>query len=198
MSLFGRIFGDTKDGPDKVTRDAMSRQSDISGWIFGNSKPIAESLSGRYQNFLNGNLDVTGTPQFAAMKSAADAQFGRARDNIIANAAPGGALTSALADLETNRALGLTQGAGTIAENEMARAFGLGTNQTPVALQGYGSIANTGAYTSAARAQQQGQAMQGLGYGIGRSFGSGSKNQGTTASQGSDIGDITSGISYMS
>jgi hypothetical protein len=183
MSLFGKVFGDSKD--DKQGQNATARQTEIAQWIFENAKPVAESLSGRYKNFLDGNLDVTGTPQYAAMKSAADSQFGRARDNIIATSAPGGALTSALANLETNRALGLVQGAGTLAENEMSRAFGIGTNQVPVALQGYGNAAQTSAYRNAAASQQNSQAMQGIGYGAGRMFG-GQKDTSSTANLGGE------------
>ena len=112
-------------------------------------------------------FDVSRFPQYAALKNATEAQYGRARDATIGTTPSGGALSSALANLEGQRANTLVQGTGDIANQEMARAFALATGTTPVALSGLGSAAGSLSNLGAAQAQQQASALQGIGAGVG-------------------------------
>lgn len=112
-------------------------------------------------------FDVTTSPLYGAMKSAVEKQFSRARQNVLASTPRGGGLTSALANLEGARAGTLATGTGDLFEREMARAFALGTGQTPVALSGLGSAAGSLASIGAAQQAQQAQALQGIGVGVG-------------------------------
>lgn len=181
MSIFGSVFGDSKDG-SKVSRDAEARQSEIAGNIFQQAFPVMQLLSARSRNFLNGGADITKDPlyqmQYGTMKDNTEGQYGVAKDQLLASVPGGGALTSALAGLENNRAASLSSGATGIASDmfnqEMARAFALGTGQAPVAMGGYSNVANSAGMRSA----QSSQAMQGTGYALGRYMGSNTGSKG--------------------
>lgn len=126
-------------------------------------------------------FDVATLPQFASLKDAIDRQFNIAKNNVIATTSPGGAMTAALGNLEGTRAATKVSGIASLADQEMARAFALGTGTTPTALGGLGSAASALGNIGMAQAAQQAQAMSGLGYGIGSSMGrkgasSGAKN----------------------
>jgi len=191
MSLLGSVFGDAKDGPDKQTRNLGAQQEQQLGFLMGQTNPVFAGLSSRYQNFLNGGLDVTGMPQYAALKDSAEQQYGQAKDNLLSTVQPGGNLTNALAGLERGRASTMTQGVGDLANQEMARTFGFATGQTPVSLGGLNSAYNTAAYSSAAAGAQQGAANRQLGSAIGNylsrsNTSTGSKGSGSNASSALD------------
>lgn len=116
-------------------------------------------------------FDVTGTPTFAAYKNVADRSFQRARNNALSSIAPGGSLTSALVNLEGQRADNLTQGAGNIYDAELARAMTLATGQTGVAMGGLGQAANAQALNAQAAAQQSAGKSGALGTGLGAYMG---------------------------
>lgn len=114
---------------------------------------------------------VTNGPQFASLKDMIEKQYSRARESIIASTPQGGPLSSALARLEGQRASATAQGIGDLTERETSRAFALATGQTPVALGSLGSAAGSLGQIGAAQAAQQGQALQGIGTGIGLTAG---------------------------
>lgn len=167
MSLLGSVFGDAKDGPDKQTRALGAQQQQQLGFLMEQTNPVFSGLSNRYQNFLNGNLNVTGMPQYAALKDSVEQQYGQAKNNLLENIQPGGNLTNALSGLERGRASTMVQGVGDLSNQEMARAFGFATGQTPVALGGLNSAYNAASYNSAAAGAQQGAANRQLGSAIG-------------------------------
>jgi hypothetical protein len=161
----GRQPGGKKGGPaPNPSADALA---EISRRMFEQTDPLRTNLIGRSENFLNGGMDVTGTPQYLSMKNAADVQFQKARDNTIARTAAGGALTDALAGLESDRANFLTQGAGDIADTELNRAFGLATGLLPGAGQGLGQAAAIQAQQIQAQQAQQAAGKQAAGTGVG-------------------------------
>lgn len=125
-------------------------------------------------------FDVTGTPTFAAYKNVADRSFQRARDNAISNLPSGGGLSSALINLEGQRADNLTQGAGNIYDAELARAMTLATGQTGVAMGGLGQAASAQALNAQAAAQQSAGKSGALGTGLGAYMGQ--KKPATTGS----------------
>lgn len=155
-----------KKGPaaPNASADALA---EISRRMFEQTDPLRTNLIGRSENFLAGNGDVTNTPQYLAMKNAADIQFGRARDNTISRTASGGALVDALAGLESDRANSLIQGAGGIADDEMSRAFGLATGLLPTTTSGLGQAAGIQAQQLAAQQAQQAAGKQAAGTGAG-------------------------------
>lgn len=161
----GRAPGGKKGGPaPNPSADALAK---IATETYQQTQPIRTGLIDRSNAFLSGDLDVTNTPMFLGMKNAADSQFARARDNTIARTAPGGSLSSALADLEFGRANTLTQGAGQIAGDEISRAFGLATGSVPNSTSGLGQAANIQQQSIAAQQAQQAAGKQAAGQGAG-------------------------------
>lgn len=192
-SLGGLIFGRGKDVDATRSADKLSK---LSRQLFSESDPLRRQLLSRSENFLGGGLDVTQTPQYAALKGASDAQFGNARNNIIANSPAGGNILDALANMESQKAGYLSSGVGSIAENEMARAFALGTGQAPVALSGLGTAAGIQGQIGAAQSQQQSSALAGLGQGYGSYLGrnAGAKSGTNTSTKaGSQGGSAAAG-----
>ena len=61
---------------------------------------------------------LAGTPSFGAVKGAIETQFDNARQRAIDVGAPGGGLTSALGDIETDRARSTAEGLGKLGLNE--------------------------------------------------------------------------------
>jgi hypothetical protein len=107
------------------------------------------------------------------MKDQIESQYGNARTNIIGDTPAGGALTSALVDLERGRAGSLTQGAGTVAGIEADQAMALATGQTGTAVGAAGSAAAAQAQRAQAAAEQEAGLYGALGGGLGAFLGGG-------------------------
>lgn len=247
MSIFGKVFGDSKDSDPSAGAQQLA---DISRQLLSQTNPLRQSLIDRYSSFasaspapvtpmerlthqdlrsqlfnpdgtpITGNSregvmwdqkrsefenldrrlrlsdqmaanpqsgpDVTGSPQFASLKDAINRQFSIARDNVLASTPSGGALSRNLTNLEGQRAATTASGIGSLYENELSRALGLATGQTPTALGGLGTATGIAGQIQAAQAAQQGQALQGLGYGVGSAMGrKGTSNAGAKSSTGS-------------
>lgn len=132
----------------------------ISQSLFADTAPARTNLLNRSNAFLGGGLDVTASPMYGSLKSAVDSQFGRARDNTIANTAAGGGLVDALSNQETQRAQTMTQGIGQLAQSELDRATGLATGLLPIGTGGLGKASETQAQTNASLYQAQIQQQQ--------------------------------------
>ena len=124
----------------------------------------------RSENFLSAP-GSTESPSFLAFKESADQQFNQAKDNVIARTAPGGALTDALVDLESNRAGALSQGAGQAFDQDTARAMTLATGTTGQALGSLGQAGSTQAAMAQANAQQNAGKFGALGEAGGAAIG---------------------------
>lgn len=111
--------------------------------------------------------DVTATPTYAAFRDSTDRTFRQARESTTARLPGGGALLEALAGIEGQKASTLTQGAGQIYENELARALSLATGTAPTALGGLGQAALAQAQAAASEAQQSAAKAGGLGTAVG-------------------------------
>jgi len=154
---------DTSQG-DAAGQAALA-QTQMARQLFSQSAPARRSLFSDAEGFLEGGRDVTGLPEFAAAKGASEAQFGRARDNIIASTPTGGGLTAALAGLEGTRASNQTAFTGDLASREIDRATALATGGAVQGLQGQGSagflqsqLAGTEAMQNAGKSSGAGQA----------------------------------------
>lgn len=150
--------------PTNPNADALAK---IATDLYNKTDPIRTNLIGRSNDFLSGNLDVTKSPMFGSLKGALDTQFSRARDNTLARTPTGGALTSALAGLEGDRARTMTQGVGELAGDELNRAYGLATGLLPQTTAGLGTAAGIQAQMLAGQQAQSAQAKSGAGAGIG-------------------------------
>ena len=148
---------------NKSVDAAVQAQTDLAERIVSQSDPLREQLFGQSGDFLSGNFDVTGTPQFAAGKDVQEQQFQRARENVIAGTPEGGGLTAALTNLEGARASGLTSLTGQLAEAEQNRALQLGTFGAAQGAQGLASAGSTQAQLAAAESQANAGKAGGLG-----------------------------------
>lgn len=146
---------------------------EISKALYAETDPLRRAMLERSGAFVGGNLDVTQSPQYAALKRGAESQYDRARQNIISTTPTGGALTRALAQNEYAKAGALTQGAGNIASQEQQIAYGLATG-TPLSTSfgGLGSAAALQGQQAQAQAQQNAAAKGALGTGAGALLGS--------------------------
>ena len=143
----------SKKNPTPPRNPAADAQSRISQQLFAESTPIRRQLNTQSLDFLSGGRDVTSTPGFASLKDIIESQFGRAREATIGNTPTGGGLTSALTNLEGQRASSLVQGTAALNEQELNRALTLGTGLVPTAVGGLGQAGSTQAF-GAAQAQQ--------------------------------------------
>jgi hypothetical protein len=183
MSLFGKVFGDSKDADPG---EGANKLAWIAEQQLQQAQPIKNALIDRSKAFLGGGGDLYGTPSFQALKSASDTQFKTARNNVMSSLPQGGALLESLANLEGQKASNLTQGYGNLYENELSRAFALGTGGTPVAMNALGQAAGVSGQLAQAQSQQNQAMNQSLGYAAGSYLGSaygagGSKAAGSAA-----------------
>jgi hypothetical protein len=156
-----------KDEANEAAGQAAQAQTRLAEQLVGQTDPLRRGLISDANQFLRGGRDVTGLPEFAAAKGASEAQFGVARDNIIANTPEGGALISALSNLESDRAANQVAFTGDIASNEVNRALQLGTFG---AAQGSQGLSNAG-FIQAQRATAESQANAGKAQGLGEAAG---------------------------
>ena len=157
-------------GAPAVPAAVPMTQEGIAGQIFSETTPLRQGLIQRSADYLGGGIDSS--PQFSAFKSAAEPQFAAARQQIISDTPAGGALTSALTDLESNRARALTEGRGAIDEQELARAFSLATGSDASVMGAFGQSAAIRAQQEQAKAAEKNSIYQLIGSGAGAYLGS--------------------------
>ena len=150
----------SKKNPKPPPNPAADAQTRIAQQLFSESTPIRQELNTDALDFLRGGRDVTSTPAFASLKDMIESQFGRAREGVIGSTPTGGGLTSALTNLEGQRASGLVQGTAALTENELNRALTLGTGLVPTSVGGLGQAGSTQAF-AAAQAQSAGAQKKG-------------------------------------
>lgn len=148
---------------------AAGAQTRLAQQLIGETTPLRQNLISDAGQFVSGDRDVTGLPEFAAFKSGAEDQFGRARDAIIANTPEGGGLTAALAGLEGQRAGNQAAFTGGLAGNEIQRALQLATFGAAQGSQGLGSAG----FLQGQRAQAESQSNAGKAGGLGTALGTG-------------------------
>ena len=109
-------------GASNAADQAAIAQTRLAQQLVGEVTPLRQDLIGQAGEFVGGDRDVTGLPEFRSAKSASEAQFNRARDNIIGSTPTGGGLTAALAGLEGDRASNQVAFTGDIAGSALAQA----------------------------------------------------------------------------
>lgn len=156
-----------KSGPSKERKrikNAALLQAQLAEQLFEQTDPVRTALLGRASDFLDGGLDVTASPAYEFLQGQTATNFNRAKDNLIARTAPGGALVDALSDLEGQRAMTLSSGAAGLFDQELNRAMALGTGITGTSLGSLGMAgqtqANLAAMNAQADAQKTGSTMQ--------------------------------------
>ena len=166
-------MGDVKGGggAEKSARNLIRAQSSWAHELFGDTRGIRSGLFDRSEDFLGGGMDVRETPAYEALKLSADSGFNQAKDNLIARFAPGGGLIDAVTDLEAQRANTLTQGAGQIYDQEIARAIALGTGVTGQSLGALGNATQAQMGIAQSQAQQNAAGKGALGSAAGMYLG---------------------------
>ncbi len=160
-----KILADMLGGGDVQQSSAGNLLEQISAQYFNQTDPVRKQLIDRSNKFLTGNLDVTQSPVFGQLKLASDQQFSRARDNVLASMPSGGALSEALVGLEGEKASNMTNAIGSLANEELNRAFGFVNPQA--SMSGLGMAGQLQNQTAMDQSQQKGAAKQGVGQGVG-------------------------------
>jgi hypothetical protein len=162
-------MGKNDSGSD-ATEAAIRDQTKLARELSGETKPLRTGVNNQLIDFLRGG-DLTSSPEFQSMKAVGDAQFQRAQDSIISNTPEGGGLTSALTNLETQRALAETQAIGGLSAEKFNQAIQMGTFGAAQGTQGFGQAGMTASNLAAAQAQQSAGKSAGLGAAAGGYFG---------------------------
>lgn len=156
---------------DRSAGKAAQAQAQFAQQLIAQTNPVRQGVINDATGYLTGNRDVTGLPEYAAAKASGEAQYGRARDAIIANTPAGGALTSALTNLEGQRAQGFANLAGSLSSNEIDRALQLATFGASAGTQGLSSAGAISAQRAQAEASQNAAKASGLGQAAGAAAG---------------------------
>lgn len=109
------------------------------------------------------NLDPSVLPQFQVGKDIIEQQFGRARENIIGSTPMGGALTSALAGAERDRARSLGTLGATATQDQINQALQLATGSVGQVQSGLSAVQQAQAQAQAAESAKKGSAGQAAG-----------------------------------
>ena len=158
-----------EDSASNAAGQAARAQTQLAQQLIGETSPVRKGLINDANQFVSGGRDVTGLPEFAAYKGAAEGQYGRAKDSIIANTPEGGGLTAALAGLDATRAGSQAAFTGDLASNEVQRALQLATFGAASGQQGLSSAG----YLQSQRAQSEAATNAGKSQGLGTAAGVG-------------------------
>lgn len=151
---------------------AIDSQTRLAERLVNQSDPLREQLFQQSGDFLSGDFDVTGLPQFGASKNAIEQQFGRARDSILANTPEGGGLTEALVGADVGRAGANVDLISNLGAAEMNKALQLGTFGAAQGNAGFGGAGSTAAGMAQAESSRNAGKNQGLGSAAGGIAGS--------------------------
>lgn len=162
-----------------VYEQALAR---IANEMYDTTKGIRQTSLDQLSGVLGGNYNVQKLPGYAplysTLRSGMEDQYNVAKENVTNSLPRGGALTSALSDLEGNRANQVgslsAQISGPIIQDMMNKAYGTAWQTPAQATQGLGaassSFANRYASDNALQGSNNGilsGGMSGIGQGIG-------------------------------
>jgi hypothetical protein len=156
--------GKSVDAPDNPQAEELSR---IAGRAYNLTDPTLHWLNYRSQNFLGGNLDPSQSALYAPLKVSTEQNYENARKNLLSSTPAGGALTSALGNLERDRARTLTAGRGAIAQDEINRSMQLASVGLGQELGGLSNAASLQQQGINQAMTQEGAAATGKGQGLG-------------------------------
>lgn len=156
-------MGGGKGGGGSTKASAYEKtMAKIANALFEESTPLRQDLTSQYEDFAAGNYNPEELPGYAPLYSTSRAgmedQYNVAKENVISNTASGGALTSALSDLETSRAQEVGSLPATISSSLvndlMNKSYGVAYQTPSTAIQGL-SAASTAQQSRLNRAAQQ-------------------------------------------
>jgi hypothetical protein len=143
--------------------------------LYAQTDPLRQSLLGDLSSVAAGTYNpessATYAPLYATARSGAEAQYGVAKENILANTPRGGGQVDALANLESARAADVGEIPGMLSnqiiQDMMAKAYGTAFGAPQQSMAGMNSVAGTygnrAAQANAAASQQTSSLYGGLG-----------------------------------
>ena len=156
---------------DKGGDDYSDRASKLAKKLYKDTVPIRRELIPGWQNFLQGDYDVSSNPVYGAGKSQIESQYDVARQNILSNLPSGGQLNEALVDTDVRRADALGGLAAQIAQDEYNKIYGFATGSPQASLSSMTSLAGSQAAAQAQETAGKYGAVGDIGGGLGMMFG---------------------------
>lgn len=185
-NMMGKTYNQVtgKSNANEIVQDKEYEKAlaDLARQYFIETAPVRREYLGQGMDVLTGKTEPLDLPAFreldALNKQTTEKQYGVAKQNILDTLPRGGGLQKALADLETERAQGLSTNRMQLTANLitqiLAQLYGGAFGAPGEALAGLGSAAGSYAQrygaTEIAQANRLGSHIQGLSS-IGRSFG---------------------------
>jgi len=179
-------MGKSSSSSDAAGQAAQSQQR-LAERLVREVGPLRRELINDAGEFVSGDRDVTGLPEFGAFKDAAEGQFNVARDNIIANTPEGGGLVAALANLEGDRASNQTAFTGDLSRIETDRALAIASGGTIQGTQAGGQAGFLQSQLAQNESMENAGKSQGAGTAAGAAAAAAIKRMGSTATVASDI-----------
>jgi len=181
----GSMFGGK--GSDEATTTTVQSNpyseaaAQLAQEYWSETDPLRQSLFSQYSDFLGGkpvSEMAAYAPTYAAAKTGLEDQYALAKQNVMGSTPAGGALTSALANVEAGRASDVGSLPATISasltQDLMDKIYGTSTGSAATSTSALGTAGNAYAsqYASALGAQtsanqMENQSMMGLGQGLG-------------------------------
>lgn len=158
------VFGGGKDQGSSDSADAMAQ---MARQLWTETSGVRAPLIEQMTSAVSGDFDPGTSPIFAPQKRAIESQYGVAKDNLLASMPAGGAMTSAMADLESNRANSLADMMGSIYQDQLNKAYGASFNAPGQAIQGLGSAASIQSANEASQRGMFGDLGMAAGYFLG-------------------------------
>lgn len=159
----GLLAGPEMPGASKSEK-ALS-QIALAQW--NEAKPFRQEWAPLLMKVLEGNTPASAFPAFAPLRTAAEAQYGVAKNNLMGSVPRGGELTSALTNLEANRAQTVGSLGADFLTDLLNKSFGVAYNAPQAAMSGLSSAGAMAAQRQAAQLQAQ----QAKGAGLGQTAG---------------------------
>lgn len=143
--------------------DAELLLSQIAAQMFNQTQPSRDSWNEIFAQVQGGGYDPTTNAAYAPAREALEAQYGGARENVLASMPSGGALDSALANVETGRAREVGGLSSQIIMDLLNKSFGSAFGAPGEAMGGASSAASLANQRTLAAQQATTAADKGLG-----------------------------------
>lgn len=138
---------------------ALSR---IAKDIWKKTSPSREGFYADWANIMEGGTPQFADTMFAGMRRPIEAQYGAAKQGVLAGTPAGGGLVDALSQVETGRAEGMANILNQIWQDQINKMYGAAFNAPGQAMQGLGSAASSYANRYGSQAARAGGFEQGL------------------------------------
>lgn len=160
--IFGSPLGKAS-GPENQSMGFADELSKMARNYWEQTKPLRNEVIDRSTDFMQGDLDVTGTPMYAAGKGALEDQYGVAREQALADMPAGGPLQEGLTGLSGDRASSLAGLVSQLAQDEYNKAYGTAMMSPQTSMGGMAGAGGVMSPVLGSQASKQGAAMGAIG-----------------------------------